>query len=84
MRAMHCGTFEGTPSRRNMENNTVSEEQICSGNDIPGAGLCKPVEQCSVAILKRWLSCRGAKVTGTKPELMKRYSVNFAFRYLYY
>ena len=59
MRAMHCSTFEGTPSRRNMENNTGSEELICSENivltedDVPGARLCKPVEQCSVAILKR-------------------------------
>ena len=33
-------------------------------SDIPGAELPKPAEFCTVAILKRWLSCRGAKVSG--------------------
>ena len=32
--------------------------------DIPGAELPKPAENCTVAILKRWLACRGAKVSG--------------------
>ena len=31
--------------------------------DIPGAKLQEAVEQCNVAFLKRWLSCRDAKVT---------------------
>ena len=30
-------------------------------SDIPGAELPKPAEFCTVAILKRWLSCRGAR-----------------------
>ena len=35
-------------------------------SDIPGAELPKPAEFCTVAILKRWLSCRGAKVSGNR------------------
>ena len=31
--------------------------------DIPGAKLQKPAEQCTVTFLKRWLSCSDAKVT---------------------
>lgn len=42
---------------------------------IPGAALPRLIEQCSVAILKRWLSCRGAKVTGKKGELAERYGL---------
>lgn len=40
--------------------------------DIPGAELPKPPENCTVAILKRWLSFRGAKVSGKRNELIKR------------
>ena len=35
-------------------------------SDIPRAELPKPAEFCTVAILKRWLSCRGAKVSGNR------------------
>ena len=42
-------------------------------NDIPGAELSKPPELCTVAMLKRWLSCRGAKVSGKCHELIKRF-----------
>ena len=41
-------------------------------SDIPGAELPKPAEFCTVAILKRWLSCRGAKVSGNRKDLIKR------------
>jgi hypothetical protein len=41
--------------------------------DIPGAKLKKPAEQCTVAVLKRWLSCRGTKVTGKREDLVKRF-----------
>ena len=44
-------------------------------NDIPGAELPKPPELCTVATLKRWLSCRGAKVSGKRHELIKRFVV---------
>ena len=41
-------------------------------DDIPGAKLTKPVEQCTANVLKRWLSCRGAKVSGKKEDLVIR------------
>ena len=41
-------------------------------SDIPGAELPKPAEFCTLAILKRWLSCRGAKVSGNRKDLIKR------------
>ena len=41
-------------------------------SDIPGAELPKPAEFCTVAILKRWLSCSGAKVSGDRKDLIKR------------
>lgn len=54
------------------EGNTpiVLEEKI-----IPGVALPRPIEQCTVAILKRWLSCRVAKVTGKKGEIAERYGL---------
>lgn len=47
-------------------------------DDIPGAKLQKPVEQCTVAVLKRWLICRGAKVAGKRQDLVKRYALFFS------
>ena len=41
-------------------------------SDIPGAELPKPAEFCTVAILKQWLPCRGAKVSGNRKDLIKR------------
>ena len=32
-------------------------------DDIPDAKLQELVKQCNVAFLRRWLSCRDAKVT---------------------
>ena len=41
--------------------------------DIPGASFnSKDPRQLNLMQLKRWLSCRGAPVTGTKPELIER------------
>ena len=42
-------------------------------SDIPGASLNgkKPC-QLNVAQLKRWLACRGAPLSGRKPELIER------------
>ena len=51
------------------------EDITLEANDIPGAELPKPPELCTVAILKRWLSCRGAKVSGKRHELIKRFVV---------
>ncbi|CAB4015252.1 Hypothetical predicted protein, partial [Paramuricea clavata] len=46
--------------------------RVLEEGDIPGAKLQKPVEQCTVAVLRGWLSCRGAKVTGKREDLVKR------------
>ena len=51
----------------------VNEEILLEEDDIPGATLLKLVERCSVVILKRWLLCRGADVSGKKADLIQRY-----------
>ena len=35
---------------------------IIHENDTPGAKLPKPIEECTCAVLRRWLLCRGASV----------------------
>ena len=40
--------------------------------DVPGSSLCKEVEKCSVLELKRWLQCRGLKISGSKQQLINR------------
>ena len=41
--------------------------------DVLGWELLKPTQYCTVSILNRWLSCRGAKVSGKRlKELIKR------------
>ena len=57
------------------ENNQLKDDIRLEEGDIPGASLLKPVEQCNVAIFKRWLLCRGAKISGKKNELINRYYV---------
>ena len=45
-----------------------------SEDDIPGAKLPREqLKQCNVQELKRWLSCRGACVSGKKPKLIARF-----------
>ena len=45
-----------------------------SEDDIPGAKLAGEIpEQCNVQQLKRWLSCRGACVSGKKSQLIARF-----------
>ena len=51
-------------------------------SDIPGAELPKPAEFCTVAILKRWLSCRGAKVSGNRKDLIKRLDYEVVAAYI--
>ena len=50
-----------------------------SEDDVPGASLGRNPDdsqrlasQLSVKELKRWLACRNARRSGTKPELLKR------------
>ena len=41
--------------------------------DIPGASLNgKSPDQLNVMQLKRWLACRGGRVSGKKPDLVER------------
>ena len=54
-------------SESNSHDFTLEEE------DIPGAKIQKAAEQCTVSVLKRWLSCRGAKVTRKREDLVKRF-----------
>ncbi|RUA05519.1 MAG: hypothetical protein DSY43_04460 [Gammaproteobacteria bacterium] len=46
---------------------TLNEE------DIPGAKLLKPPEECNCSVLRRWLLCRGAKTSGKLADLRLRY-----------
>ena len=62
------GCFGDAVSKMADENTKVQLVE----SDIPGAELLKPAEFCTVAILKQWLSCRGAKVSGNRKALIKR------------
>ena len=50
----------------------INTQQELTESDIPGAELPRPAEHCTVAILKRWLACSGAKVPGKREDLIKR------------
>ena len=46
---------------------------ILCEDDIPGSSLNgKNPNQLNMTQLKRWLACRGAPVSGRKPELIER------------
>ena len=69
------GCFGGRISKMassEKDNRSVQQEVKLNENYIPGAELPKPAELCTSAILKRWLSCRGAKVSGKRKDLIKR------------
>lgn len=65
---------ENSDLHENENNDVVVNNDIIvlEETDIPGGTLLKPVEQCNRAILKRWLLCRGAKISGKKNELLQR------------
>ena len=48
------------------------EKILLEERDIPVAELPRPAEQCTKAMLKWWLSCRGGKVSGNRTELIRR------------
>jgi len=55
------------------EENLSAEVCLLNEYDIPGASLNgKSPSQLNVVQLKRWLACRGAPVSGKKPELIER------------
>ena len=52
----------------------MAEKVLLTESDVPGASLNdRRPEDLTVVELKRWLACRGAHRSGTKPELVKRY-----------
>ena len=57
------------------ENLIEDDIVLLNESDIPGASLDgKDPSELNVVQLKRWLVCRGAPVTGKKPELIQRYA----------
>ena len=61
----------------NVEDTVVDGEMgniiMLNETDIPGASLNgKAPSELNVVQLKRWLACRGAPVSGKKPELVER------------
>ena len=59
-----------------IEKNESSDQEdllLLEESDIPGASLNgKQPCQLNVTELNRWLSCRGAPITGKKPKLIER------------
>ena len=56
------------------ENTDEGEVLMLQEDDIPGASLNgKDPSELNVVQLKRWLACRGAPLSGKKPELIDRY-----------
>ena len=59
---------------------STCEEIVLTAEDIPGAKLPREnAEECTVPQLRRWLSCRGAKTSGKKAELVKRFVCTMLF-----
>ena len=58
-------------ARKGSYSSVNAKKILLEERDIPGAGL-RPAEQCTKAMLKRWLPCRGGKVSGNRTELIKR------------
>lgn len=52
---------------------TPAKRIILEENDVPGASFqYNVIEKHSVEQLKRWLTCRGLKVSGKKSILVER------------
>ena len=52
----------------------TADFEILTEADIPGASLDgKQPKQLNVTQLRRWLACRGAPVSGKKPQLIERF-----------
>ena len=53
---------------------------VLTEEDIPGAKLPRGnAEECTVPQLRRWLLCRGVKISGKKAELVKRFVCTMLF-----
>ena len=56
-----------------MKNCALDGFLVLTESDIPGASLnSKQPQELNIHQLKRWLACRGAPVTGKKPDLVER------------
>jgi len=56
----------------------IDDVLLLNEDDIAGASLNgKDPSELNIVELKRWLACRGAPVSGNKPELIKRYVNNY-------
>ena len=52
---------------------TAADFEVLTKGDIAGALLDgKKRKQLNITQLKRWLACRGAPLSGKKPQLIKR------------
>lgn len=68
---MACHTTDANELWNNDEN--LNDDILLTQTDIPGASLDgKHPTELNVTQLKRWLACRGAPVSGKKPELIQQ------------
>ena len=67
-------TVIGVDDDDSFTNNCVSHDfWVLTESDVPGASLNgKQPEDLKISQLKRWLACRGAPVSGNKPDLVER------------
>ena len=57
------------------EKASCSKKVVLCEEDIPGAKLPREnVQECTVPQLRQWLLCRGAKTSGKKADLVKRFA----------
>ena len=64
------GSSEKEPSLKEIDSRDII---LLTEADVPGASLNnKDPSELNVTQLKRWLTCRGAPLTGKKPELIER------------
>jgi len=63
----------GLAGEGKVEPDIKSDFELLSKCDIPGASLDgKKPRELNIAQLKRWLACRGAPISGKKPQLIER------------
>lgn len=74
------GSFGWTRVNLQMEAKGGVKQIVLTEEDIPGAKLPRGnAEECTVPQLRRWLLCRGAKTSGKKAELVKRFVCTMVF-----
>ena len=62
------------------EKASCSKKVVLCEEDIPRAKLPREnVEECTVPQLRRWLLCGGAKTSGKKADLVKRFAQTMVY-----